>query len=390
MVCINCNKENRDDFTFCRCCETKNKPSEFDLLDKSLNNLDWQFYLDNGEELVDRRKFHDALEFFEKALELNPIEPDIYVARGKCYTHILSCKILDFKYKEAHDDFEMALKLNPNHLQALNSMGNVKRRLKKYSESIEMFDHAISIDPLFVDAIGSLAYTYQCMGEYHAAKKNALKALKITPNHPESYYVYGYSLVYLCDFKKGITILKKAAANKSHIAQIALNNIQPIKYLFVIEIENKGFIIEQMDDEKGAEIRYKRILEILNQHPYSKYYNILQNPKNIASYTIKGNQNNLTDVFLSSSIGTCTISVIKIDTNTFSLKSFIKKRENNPVFVVKKNHSLVFDKCDIEDECQLDGELLKNSPNYSIAKELPTPNPSYVNIMGSYRTESVL
>lgn len=44
MNCANCNKEYKEDFIFCRCCGTKNKPSELDLIKKSGHPTDWKIY----------------------------------------------------------------------------------------------------------------------------------------------------------------------------------------------------------------------------------------------------------------------------------------------------------------------------------------------------------
>lgn len=348
MKCNNCNKENRDDVSFCRCCGTKNKPSELDLLDKSLNNLDWQFYLDNGEELVERRKHYDALEFFDKAIELNPTESDIYNARGKCYSWILYCPTLEFKLIEALDDFNTALKLNPENLQTLSNIGHAKQRLREYHDSIEVFSQILRKEPLNIDALTNRAFSKMCIGDHKGVKSDISTVFKIIPNHPYCLHIYGKSLQYAGEFKKSKLILKKSADKGFQLAINALNNLKPVQFMFVVEIKNKGFILGLVDDEAKVKEKYEYLVELLSNLPFEEYYKTIKNLKYIASYTKKGSQDILTDTLLSSSDSWCSISVVKMEVNNFSLKAFIKKRENKPKVSAVKNHSEVFHKHDIE------------------------------------------
>lgn len=382
MKCTNCNKENKDDFIFCRCCGTKNKQSGFDLLDKSLHKINWQFYLKKGEELTNDSKHYEALEYFNEAVVLNPNEPDIYNARGKCYMRILYCPKLEYKNIEALADFNTALKLNPDNLQTLINIGNTKQGLRKHNEAIEIYNQILIKEPLNIDVLTNRAFSKMCIGDYKGVKKDTLEVFKIIPDHPYSLYIYGKTLLIQCDFKKGIATLKKSADKGFQLAIGALNNLKPIQYMLVAEIKNKGFILGAVDNKAQMVAKHKYVFEILNNQPIDECYKIVKNSKYLVAYTIIGTQNNLKE---------CSIFALKIEAKTFSLRSFIKKRENRPISIVKRKNSLVVDKCDIEDECQLEGDLLRNFPSYSIAKELPTPKPpSYVNIMASYRTEGVL
>lgn len=355
MKCTNCNKENRDDFIFCRCCAVKNKPSDLDLLDKSLHTTDWKFYFKRAQELTNSKKYQyrEALEYFEKALELNPTEPDIYNARGRCYTHILCCKRKDHMVIEALSDFNTALKLNPGNLHALNNIGHCQQRVQKFFEAIDTFNGVLKKEPINIDALSGIAHSKMCVGDYKGAKKDALKVLKIIPDHSDSLFTYSGILMRQYDFKKGFAILKKLAEKDYSISRMIVKSTKQTQFLVVLEIKNKGFILKFTDDKGKANKYQKQVFKTLDSQPIEEYYSIVRRSGFITSYQLSDESVSIIDTFKVLKNSMCTVSVLKIDVNTFSLKAFIKKRVNKPVVVVKKSHSRVFEKYDIEEETQI-------------------------------------
>ena len=345
MHCSSCNKEIKDDAVFCRCCGKKHNPSDLDLLDKSLHKLDWKFYFKRAEALVDNRKFHDALEYFEKAIDLNPTDLSIYNARGNCYKRILCCQRFGFMYVEALDDFNTALALDSDNLQTLINIGEAEVGLRKHKEALETFKKVLSIDPLNVDALVNNAFAKLQTGDYKGVKKDALTVLKLNPNHSDCLRIYGLSLLRLCEFKKGVAILEKAAGMGSQLATNALKNMEPEQYLIVVELGNKGFVLTVIDDRGNAESYCEKLSSLSNNYPFNEMYKIEAKLKYITSYNIKGTQIYIEKVDYCSSNGEFSVYALKIEVNTFCLKSFIKEREN---------HSSVFDNAEITEIAQIE------------------------------------
>lgn len=351
MVCNNCNREMAEEAVYCRRCGTKYKPSNLDLLDNSLYKTDWQFYVKKGEEFAAARKPFEALEFFEKAMEINSNEPTIYNARGQCYITMLSFQESRYKNKEALEDFSTALRLNPNNLQTLANIGNAQIRLFKYNEAIDSFTKILLADPFNINAINSRAIAKLNIGDFKGARKDALVVLKTAPNHQYSLHIYGTSLLSLCHFKKGTAILKKVANEGYDLAKMALNNMKSTQYLIIAEIKNKGFVMRAMADEVEAKTYSDKLLKLSSGYQFDGMFDVLKKINFITTYTIKGNQVYTGKTHLSVSDESYTVSVLKIDVNTFCLKTFIKEREN---------HSIVFD------HKELTGEFLDNFPNHSM------------------------
>lgn len=58
-------------------------------------------------------------------------------------------------YRGAINDFNQALKINPDYAQAYHSRGNARLELKDYQGAINDFNQAIKIDPQYADAYSS-------------------------------------------------------------------------------------------------------------------------------------------------------------------------------------------------------------------------------------------
>ena len=56
------------------------------------------------------------------------------------------------KYQEAIECYDKALKIDPNHVNALNNKGYLLYNQGKYEEAIESFDKALKIDPNHVSS----------------------------------------------------------------------------------------------------------------------------------------------------------------------------------------------------------------------------------------------
>ncbi|MEI8203491.1 MAG: tetratricopeptide repeat protein [Bacteroidota bacterium] len=79
-----------------------------------------------GSDYLRHSQFKEAIECFNKMIELTPGNDEAYFGRGDCWYNIK-------EYQKALDDFKKATELNPNNAQAFydrgatyEAMGNVK------------------------------------------------------------------------------------------------------------------------------------------------------------------------------------------------------------------------------------------------------------------------
>jgi tetratricopeptide (TPR) repeat protein len=84
--------------------------------------------------------FEEAIKEFDKAIELDPKNPDSHYNKGVALYKL-------HRYEEAIEEFDKAIELDPNNPVYHNNKGNALDDMGKYEEAIEEYDKAIELDP---------------------------------------------------------------------------------------------------------------------------------------------------------------------------------------------------------------------------------------------------
>ncbi len=80
------------------------------------------------------------------------------------------------KYKEAIVDFEKAISLKPDYLNAHIGLGAMYQNLREYDEAIDEYKKALTIDPDHSGTHNNMAINYYTLGEYKLAIEHADRA----------------------------------------------------------------------------------------------------------------------------------------------------------------------------------------------------------------------
>ena len=114
-------------------------------------------------------------------------------------------------YKKAIENYEKAVKEDPEFAFAWDNMGLNYRRLNKYDKAIDCYKKSLEIDPNGLMPLQNIAIAYQYKKEYYKAIEAYEKLAEIDENNPEVYYGIGqvYAL-HLNDFEKGLDNMCKA------------------------------------------------------------------------------------------------------------------------------------------------------------------------------------
>lgn len=227
MVCPNCKKEVKNNTVFCHSCSTKLNPSDFDHACKMGKSMSLQFCIERADLLVKERKFNDALEYFSKAIELDPNNADIYNEKGKCYSLILCSLRLGYKYKEALENFLIAYELNPKNIQTIINIGDAKMGLKEFKEAIEIFSEVLKKDKFNIEALTNRAFAKMVTRDYLGVKKDTAKVLKIQPDNAYCLYIYGTSLIEQGKLAEGVHYLQRSANLSFDLAINSINRLAP-------------------------------------------------------------------------------------------------------------------------------------------------------------------
>ena len=83
--------------------------------------------------------YNEALRCYEKGLELNPKNGEIWCKKGLTYHNLGKNEKAEYCYKEA-------IKLNSNNDEAIYYLGFLKMQVVKYNKAVKLFKRAISVN----------------------------------------------------------------------------------------------------------------------------------------------------------------------------------------------------------------------------------------------------
>lgn len=138
-------------------------------------------------------QFERAIIDFSRVLKLNPNNDVAYDGRGICYSNlgrnespfdrILGIKSEEYYtslqyFKNAIQDFNKAIELNPNNYNAYNR-GIVHSQSDKYELAIQDYTEAIKINPNFASAYHNRGAAYDSLKKYQQAIADFNKAIEL-------------------------------------------------------------------------------------------------------------------------------------------------------------------------------------------------------------------
>lgn len=174
-------------------------------------------YLSLGAQFFQRGYFEQAAAFFQQALQDDPSSAEAIYGLGSVYLNqnknaaaremferglrqsasypdtlpdtwnnlgVISTR--ENNVAEAIDDFENALKINPNHLLSLDNLGNAYRLQKRWADARKVLERALSIAPNDPEANYSMAMVYAQTDDTTKAYDYLQRALQVRPDYPEA------------------------------------------------------------------------------------------------------------------------------------------------------------------------------------------------------------
>lgn len=173
------------------------------LLSTVQSNLHWS-YFEHSEENLKKSKANAEI-----ALQINPDLPEAHVAMGDYFYH----GILD--YDSALKEYNEALRINPNNVDANNGIAFVFRRQGKMRETIAYLEKSFKLDPRNFNSVFSIGETYCLLREYDHGRPYLDKTILLTPDASSPYNLKAQSyLLENGDTKKARSIILSAYEKK--------------------------------------------------------------------------------------------------------------------------------------------------------------------------------
>lgn len=149
-------------------------------------------------------KFKQALFEFDRAIELDPEYIQAYIERGNTKDAIRDLP-------GAYADFSKAITLDPKSAPAYYNRGTISTKIGKHQAAIADFTAAISIDPKYAAAYMNRGNNYDDLGNSIAAFADYDRAIALKPNYALAYINRGIAYERAGKRSKAIADLQFAA-----------------------------------------------------------------------------------------------------------------------------------------------------------------------------------
>ena len=128
------------------------------------------------------KKTDKALEDYNTAVKTNPNDVDPLQNRGDYFYK------LD-RFEESDIDFQKVLKIDPENAYARMGLGRNCLERKEYQKAIDYFDYVIALYPDYSSGYSFRADAYNSMGDYANAASDIVKALEIDADNKAFYMI---------------------------------------------------------------------------------------------------------------------------------------------------------------------------------------------------------
>ncbi len=154
-------------------------------------------YYNRGDAYRDRGEYSRAIADYDQALNLKPEYVDAYFDRGNAY-------LQKGEYDHAIADYDQVLKRKPDYVDAYTVRGLAFTHKGEYDRAIADYDQALNLKPEYVDAYFDRGNAYLQKGEYDHAIADYDQVLKRKPDYVDAYTVRGLAFTHKGEYDRAI------------------------------------------------------------------------------------------------------------------------------------------------------------------------------------------
>jgi tetratricopeptide (TPR) repeat protein/peroxiredoxin len=136
-----------------------------------------------GSVYLKQDKTREARESFERATKLQASFPD---TMANAWNNLGLLATREGHTGDAIPYFQEALKINPDHLIALENLGNAYRQQKNWDEARKTLERAVAVGPQDPEANYSLGMVFAQLNDTERAYEYLQRALQARPGYPEA------------------------------------------------------------------------------------------------------------------------------------------------------------------------------------------------------------
>ena len=191
------------------------------------------------------------------------------------------------KFHESIEQWQQAIKINPNYKEALNGCGNAYKNLNKLNEAVKNFKKAIHIDPKYLEAYLNLANVYIKLEQFDEAIDIFNKSIELDNTSSQAYQGKGLGLMKSKKFDEAILNFKESILLNPNDANVFFNLAATYEKIEEWE-EAVDCFVKTLKLNPGHRDAYENLLNLLEFYfPKKNYENFIVKTNNLLK------QNNL-------------------------------------------------------------------------------------------------
>jgi tetratricopeptide (TPR) repeat protein len=204
-----------------------------------------EYHNNIGVALLRKGQVDEAVVHFQKALEIRPDYAEFHYDLGialvqkgqvdEAMAHYQKAIQLKPDYADAHNNlanmlakkgqfaeaiahYQKAIELNPDSAEAHYNLGAVFGVRERLAEAVEQYGKAIQLKPDYADAHGNLANVLAAQGRLVEAMPEYRRTLELVPDSAQAHFRYGQALQAQRDYKGAITEYQRSMElNTKHL-----------------------------------------------------------------------------------------------------------------------------------------------------------------------------
>lgn len=168
-------------------------------------------YKNRGNAYDDKGEYARALEDYDQAVRINPLDADAFNSRGTTYAAL-------GRYERAVLDFDEAIRLNPASPLAFGNRCFARGVLDQLEQALADCNEALRLKPRSAGAIGSRAFVHLKLRRYEAAIADYNLKLRTSPDDAHALFGRGAAKYMKGDLRGGDGDIVAAQALKPDIS----------------------------------------------------------------------------------------------------------------------------------------------------------------------------
>lgn len=168
---------------------------------------------EKGTQLSIRGKYEAALDYFQKATQINPDDPDAWHGLGSCYLGLN-------QPEDALAAFHNSVSADPQKASSHFLLAMFYKAIEQYQQAIEPLLKVISIDSKNVQARLELADAYGKLNQTDDQIASLREILAFDPDHVPTLHRMGITVGNIGRYDEAIELLQKASTLEPDNAQI--------------------------------------------------------------------------------------------------------------------------------------------------------------------------